>query len=98
MPNDLPTSPEVLAEATHWSINDLAIMSPKEMSPEAELTYVEHLRELAARYERALGVAKAKPAAKAKASSSPKGTASAPSLAILDVDTSGEGGDASDLF
>ena len=64
----LPTSPEVLAEATPYSLNDLAIMSPAEMSPEAELAYIAHLRKLAEAYDRALGAKPARrPASPAKA-------------------------------
>jgi len=69
MPNELPTSPEVLAEATPYSLSELSIMSPGEMSPEAELAYVAHLRELRERYEKALG---AKPPRTAKAPATTK--------------------------
>ena len=55
MANEFPTSPEVLAEASQWSLNDLALMSPEEMTPPAELAYIEELRAYRVRYERALG-------------------------------------------
>lgn len=55
MANEFPTSPEVLAEASPWSLSDLALMSPEEMSPSAELAYIEELRAYRERYERALG-------------------------------------------
>jgi hypothetical protein len=58
MPPELPTFPTILAEAGRFSINDLAIMSPGEMSPEAELAYIAELRAYRERYERALGVKK----------------------------------------
>ena len=54
-PNPFPTSPEVLAEASPWSLSDLALMSPEEMSPAAELAYIAELRAYRERYERALG-------------------------------------------
>jgi len=55
MANEFPTSPEVLAEASAFSLSDLALMSPEEMSPAAELAYIEELRQYRERYERALG-------------------------------------------
>ena len=54
-PNLFTTSPEVLAEASPWSLSDLALMSPEEMSPAAELAYIAELRSYRSRYERALG-------------------------------------------
>ena len=60
MANEFPTSPEVLAEASAFSLNDLALMSPSEMSPAAELAYINELRAYRERYERALGTAGAK--------------------------------------
>ena len=53
--NPFPTSPEVLAEASPWSLSDLALMSPEEMTPAAELAYIAELRAYRERYERALG-------------------------------------------
>lgn len=58
MPPELPTFPTILAEVGRFSINDLAIMSPGEMSPEAELAYIAELRAYRERYEKALGVRK----------------------------------------
>ena len=58
MPPELPTFPTILAEAGRFSINDLAIMSPGEMSPEAEQAYIAELRAYRERYEKALGVKK----------------------------------------
>ena len=71
MANEFPTSPEVLAEASQWSLNDLALMSPEEMSPEAELAYIAELRAYRERYERALGQGAPKRTAGAKAKASP---------------------------
>lgn len=73
MANDFPTSPAVLSEASPYSLNDLAIMSPGEMSPGAELAYIEHLRSRREQYEKALGTTRAsatratKPAARVAA-------------------------------
>lgn len=55
MPNEFPISPEVLAEAGAYSLNDLSIMNVEEMSPAAEIAYIEELRAYRERYERALG-------------------------------------------
>ena len=79
--NPFPTSPEVLAEASPWSLSDLALMSPEEMSPAAELAYIAELRAYRERYERALGqgATKRQSGASAKA---PKGRPSA--AAMLD--------------
>ena len=55
MVNEFPTSPEVLAEASPFSLSDLSLMSPEEMSPAAELAYIAELRAYRERYERALG-------------------------------------------
>lgn len=60
MANEFPTSPEVLAEASAFSLSDLSLMSPEEMSPAAELAYIEELRQYRERYERALGAKPAK--------------------------------------
>ena len=67
MANEFPTSPEVLAEASPFSLAEWSLMSPEEMSPAAELAYIEELRQYRERYERALGakLARAKPGAKA---------------------------------
>ena len=90
MANEFPTSPEVLAEASPYSLNDLAIMSPEELSPEAELAYIALLREQRERYERALGVKAA----------APKRTAKAKVAAVLagGVELSGDAADGEDLF
>jgi len=74
MANEFPTYPQVLAEASPMSLSDLALMSPDEMSPEAELAYIAELRAYRERYERAMG---AKPARA-------KSTSSKPASVILD--------------
>ena len=79
MANGFPTSPEVLAEASPYSLNDLAIMHPDELSPEAELAYIEHLRTYRERYERALGTK----ASVAKVARTPKAKAAAVLLGPL---------------
>ena len=80
MANEFPTSPEVLGEASAFSLSDLALMSPAEMGPSAEMAYINELRAYRERYERALGAkgVRAKPGASTKAA--PK-----TSLALLDV-------------
>lgn len=87
MANEFPTAPEVLADATPYSLNDLAIMSPEEMPPEAELAYINLLREQRERYERALG----QKATKAKTAASPKAKVAAVLAGPADAD-------AEDLF
>jgi hypothetical protein len=71
MVNEFPTYPQVLAEASPMSLSDLALMSPDEMSPEAELAYIAELRAYRERYERAMGAPKARAlgGTKAKAAS-----------------------------
>jgi len=71
MANEFPTFPGVLGEAVPWSLNDLAIMNPEEMSPEAELAYIGELRAYRERYERALGQGTPKRAAGPKAKAAP---------------------------
>ena len=66
MANEFPTSPEVLAEASPCSLSDLALMSPEEMSPAAELAYIEELRRYRERYERAIGTKPQRAKASAK--------------------------------
>jgi len=55
MVNEFPTFPGLLNEVHPWSLSDLALMSPEEMSPEAELAYINELRAYRERYERAIG-------------------------------------------
>ena len=84
--NPFPTSPEVLAEASPWSLSDLALMSPEEMSPAAELAYIAELRAYRERYERALGAG----ATKRQSGASAKGAKARPSVAaVLDGPTLG---------
>ena len=63
MTNPFPTSPDILAEASPYSLSELALMSPDEMSPAAELAYIAELRAYRERYERALGAGATKRAA-----------------------------------
>ena len=72
MANEFPTSPEVLAEALPFSLAELSLMSPEEMSPAAELAYIEELRQYRERYERALGAKPARAKSGAKASPTAK--------------------------
>ena len=72
MANEFPTSPEVLAEASAFSLSDLSLMSPEEMSPAAELAYIAELRAYRERYERALGAKPARAKAGAKAAPTAK--------------------------
>ena len=69
MANEFPTSPEVLAEASPFSLSDLSLMSPEEMTPAAELAYITELRAYRERYERALGAKPARGRAAPKATS-----------------------------
>ena len=89
MPPELPTFPTILAEVGRFSINDLAIMSPGEMSPEAELAYIAELRAYRERYEKALGVRKEGRAT--------KGSKATPTK-VLNVTFEGGEGDGEELF
>lgn len=60
MPNPFPTFPEALAEASPYSLQDLSVMDPERMGPQAELAYIEKLREQRLRYEKSLGEAATK--------------------------------------
>jgi hypothetical protein len=71
MTNEFPTFPSVLAEATQFSLSDLALMSPEEMSPAAELAYIEELRAYRERYERALGAKPQRAKAGSKSAAGP---------------------------
>lgn len=75
MANEFPTFPGALREASAWSLNDLALLAPEEMSPEAELAYIGELRAYRERYERALG---------AGAGAKPRGTKAKAASVILD--------------
>jgi hypothetical protein len=88
MPNDFPTFPGVLAEATAFSLNDLALMSPEEMTPAAELAYIEELRAYRERYERALGAKPTRGATKGA-----KGAVGPTAKVILDGAYGAETGD-----
>ena len=90
MTNPFPTSPEVLAEASPWSLSDLALMSPDEMSPAAELAYIAELRAYRERYERALGAG----ATKRGAGGAAKGARSAKGGVIAAILDGGGAGDA----